>query len=167
MVVMRRFQDRRAPRVTVRPRGFSLVEVMLVLVIISTMAAIAVPRFATAQAQYRVEIAAERLASDLEYASVLARTRGGEIKIKFIKGDESDESYYWFETVADPDRPGSLYTVVLRNDPYRVVLLSAPPDISFEPDGLPSQDREFIVSAGVELERTVTVVSDTGEVSIR
>lgn len=56
-------------------RGFTLAELVIVMVIISTLAAIAVPRFASADASYRARGAAERFADTIRDAALTARSR--------------------------------------------------------------------------------------------
>src|SRR5690606_27031377 len=55
-------------------RGFSLLELVMVLTIIAILAAIATPRYANAMARYRADLAARRIAADLLLAQRLART---------------------------------------------------------------------------------------------
>ncbi|NNM26358.1 MAG: type II secretion system protein [Phycisphaerales bacterium] len=150
---------------TRRARAFSLIELVLTLSIISAVAAIAVPRYTRAQERYRVERAAHRLVIDLEYAATLARVTSAEVKVHFEKGSEADESFYWFEGVADPDHPDQDYTVLLRDEPYRVVLAEAPGDITYRIDGSPESSRTFIVQAG-DAARTVHVNHTSGQVTV-
>jgi Tfp pilus assembly protein FimT len=144
-----------------------LIELVLVMGIVAVAAAVAMPRWASANAAYRTEAAARRIMADLAYASTLARVGSTEIKIKFKKGDKPDESVYWFETVDDPDRPGEVYTIVLREPPYRVTLTKAPNDLTFAIDGMPTDSATFIVRGDASHQRSVVVNKSTGEVTMQ
>lgn len=97
-------------------RGFTLIEVILVVVIISIAAMIAVPMLSDA-ANNQVRAAANRLAADLDYAKGLAVTHQKPFCVEF---DIANESYVIagynsttgnFETIENPVMPGTLYTV--------------------------------------------------------
>ena len=89
-----------------------------------------------------------------------------EVKIDFEKGDNDDESEYTFEDIEDPDHPGSLYTVVLRDEPYRVELKEAPGDLTFDIYGMPKSNATLQVVAGTA-QRVLTVDKNSGEVSVQ
>ena len=76
--------------------GFSLVELVLVMVIIGVVAAIALPRFAQANARQQLEAAANRVASDLEKARHEARASSNLVAISF---NTSDNSYSYASAV--------------------------------------------------------------------
>jgi type II secretion system protein H len=114
--------------------GFSLLELVLVVAIISVMAAIATPRFGAAHARYRVDLAARRIAADIAYAQMVARRNSTRQEIIFDIASDS----YTLPGVADIDRPVTDYAVDLADTKYRVDLVSA----SFEnADGYISTDR--------------------------
>src|SRR5687768_17644198 len=58
---------RKRPRA--RPRGFTMIELLLVCVTIAVVAAMAVPRYGQALSNYRVRCAAQRVAVDLAAAA--------------------------------------------------------------------------------------------------
>jgi type II secretion system protein H len=72
-----------------RRRGFSMVEIAFVVVIIGVVAAIAAPRYASAVQRYRVWSAAQRLHGDLQQAREWARASGVPHEVRFDAGNES------------------------------------------------------------------------------
>ena len=69
--------------------GFTLIEVMIVLVILGIIAAIAVPMY-TSAASVQLSVAADMIASDLEYAKSMAISTGKTYQVVF---DTAAESY--------------------------------------------------------------------------
>src|SRR5204863_23675 len=57
-------------------RAFSLIEITLVLMVMGVLAALAVPRYASALARYRADAAARRIVADLDLARTTARSSG-------------------------------------------------------------------------------------------
>ncbi len=147
--------------------GFSLVELVMVLSIIAVTAAIALPRYSRATARYRIDLAARRVMADLYYAQTLARVTSAEVKVKFVKGDKPDESYYYFDEIVDPEHSGSIYTVVLRDDPYRVLIFDQSGDVIFQSDGSPKDTRTIILRIGSQHQRTITVDKLTANVTVQ
>lgn len=92
-----------------------MVEMVLVMVIIATMAAIAVPRYANAHARYQVEAAAGRIIADLSLAQRRAKASGVSQKIEFY----ADQDSYMLPGVASLDHSARTYAVNLGQEPYR------------------------------------------------
>jgi len=80
---MRQYEKNRSPK------GFTLVELIIVVVILGIAAAIAVPMLSSA-ADMQVRSAANRIAADLDYAKNLAITHQSRYCVIF---DEANESY--------------------------------------------------------------------------
>jgi prepilin-type N-terminal cleavage/methylation domain-containing protein len=96
-----------------RARGFSLIEMVIVAVILSIGAAIAVPRYAASLAEYRVEAAARRLQSDFAAARASARAQSASSTVRFRAGG------YEIAEMKALDS-GGRYAVDLRTEPYRL-----------------------------------------------
>jgi prepilin-type N-terminal cleavage/methylation domain-containing protein len=69
--------------------GFTLLELVIVLAIIATSAAIAVPRWAGAHQARRVEVAAVRVCADIASARELASASSAAVSVGFTDGAES------------------------------------------------------------------------------
>ena len=69
--------------------GFTLVEVVIVLMILAILAAIAVPLY-TSAASVQLKTAANMIACDLEYAKSMAMSTGRKYSVVF---EDSNESY--------------------------------------------------------------------------
>lgn len=67
-------------------RGFSLLELLVVLVIISVAAAIAAPNFSRFMERYEVRKAARQLMTDLQSAKMRAVAEGADHRVSFISG---------------------------------------------------------------------------------
>lgn len=101
-------------------RGFTLVELIVVMAIISILASMAVPRFGNSINYRRVEMAAHRIVADLKLARQRARITASPVTVKF----EANKDEYALIGVADPDRPNQAYRVSLAAEPHRVDLTS-------------------------------------------
>jgi len=103
------------------PRAaFSLIELVVVIVIIGVMAAVAVPRFASAAGRYRLDAAARRVAADLRLARSTAMSRSANVQFLF----DFAGTQYSIYNVQDIDRQGVHINVQLDEDPYHVDLVS-------------------------------------------
>jgi len=148
-------------------RAFSLVEMLLVLVIMAVMAAVAIPRFSSAEARHRVEAAARRVAADLDLARQRARAAGANRSVIFNPG----AARYRLPGVAHPDRPGSPddYTVELGQAPYGAAITAVDfggdAAIVFDGFGTPDSGGSVTIRVG-RYAQTVTVDAGTGNATV-
>src|SRR3954469_21071709 len=91
-------------------RGYSLMELALVLVIIAILGGIAAPRYSRAISHYRAEMAARRVAADLNLASARARQQSTSQQVA-ISGNT-----YQIVGMADMEKPSTTYSVDLTTE---------------------------------------------------
>jgi len=150
-----------------RHGGVSLLELMLVLAIIATFAAMAAPRYGRAAARYRLDLAARRVTADLRLARAHAKVASSSRTVSFSAATEQ----YQLLNVPALDGASGTYTVLLSAEPYRaelaaVNLVIGASQITFSGWGLPDTGGTVVLSAGGQ-QKTVTVAADTGQVSIQ
>lgn len=149
-----------------RWRGFSLLEIILVLAIIVTLAAIAVPRYGASLTRYRADLSARRIRADIEQAQLSAKAASTSINIEFFVGDDK------YEIPGLPSLNGSSgsYIVELSARPYAAALVSAvfggDAELIFNGWGMPDSSGTVILTVGSE-QRTVTVDGETGKATIQ
>lgn len=146
-------------------RGFSLIEIMTVVVILAIIGAIAVPRYGRAATRYRVEAAAERLRADLELARESAKRQSRSVAVTFASGANSG---YVITGVRDLDgRAANTYRVELWRAPYEVRIESvsglASGNLVFDGFGVSDSAPVVTLAAGAWT-RSVAVESGTGVV---
>ena len=138
--------------------GFSLIELVLVMFIIGIVAAIALPRFAQANARQQLEAAANRVVNDLERARHEARASSNAVAISF---STSDNSYSYASAV------GTTFEMQLDESPYQVelskALFNGSSNVAFNGYGMPSSNGPVTLKSNAG---TVKVTLDaTGRVS--
>lgn len=103
---------------TGRRAGFTLVELVIVIAIVSSLALIAVPRFAGSINQRRSEAAAERIRADLLLARSDARALSQDRVVQF----DTVNSTYEIVGRGSADRSGAQYIVDLTVEPLHATL---------------------------------------------
>lgn len=135
-----------------RNRGFTLIELILVLAIVAIIAAIAAPRFAASGGRARAQAAARRIAADLRFASTAAKLSSATRTVAF----KADSGYYEIPEESNPltNRPAP-YQVMVGNAPYSVALaklsFAGQDSVLFDGYGLPASPGELIVGTSQSL----------------
>ena len=148
--------------------GFSLLELVVVLVVVGVIAVIAVPRYAGAITNQRIEAAARRVVLDLARAQRTAKASSAGQSVLFSTVDNN----YTLPGLPDMDRADAIYTVELSQPPYEATLLSADFDGTLEMiyDGygmpLDGVGGTVLIQVGA-LFKTVAVDGETGAVSVQ
>ncbi len=132
-------------------RGFSLLELVLVIVIVATISGIALPRMSSSTNNSRADQAIDRIEATLNKAREMARSRSTSVSVRFSTGNERMKIEIGGSTVEK---------VLLELSPYYTDLTTA----SFGTDkyiiynGLGMQDTGGTVSIAVgSAKRTLTV----------
>jgi prepilin-type N-terminal cleavage/methylation domain-containing protein len=158
-----------APR-SQRPRlrtcsAFTLIELVFVLAIVATLAAISAPRYSTSMSNYRAEAAAQRVRADLLLAASSARTTGSSRTITFSPAADT----YSLTDLTANDRSGNNYLVELTKAPYSADLVSATFEsgaaVVFNGFGLPDVSGQIVLQSG-GVQKIITLDAATGEVTI-
>ena len=149
-----------------RSPGFSLVELVMVLSIISIMSAIAIPRWTAAMQRYQLQMAAQRIATDIALARSRANFGSAPVTITY----NTTAGTYTIVGMNDPDHPANAYTVNLSAAPYKAALTSVSfggaSQLVFDGYGTPTQGGILVVTVGTS-QQTVTVDSTSGRTVIQ
>jgi len=108
---------------TIGRTGYTMIEVVVVMLVIGILAAVAAPRYMSSLNRYRVEAAARRIVADLNHMRGSALMKGS-LQDQWVSFDSSSEKYHmWFSP--DPDHPSNEYWVEFSKTAYPVDLVSA------------------------------------------
>lgn len=145
--------------------GFTLIEIVLVLAIIATLTAIAAPRYVNSVLNYRVNAAARRVVTDLEYARAKAKAASLGRTVFF----DAVNDRYTISGESDPIDKAASYVVHLSAAPYRATIrsldLGGDGQIVFDGYGMPDADGVVIVQVGT-MQKSVDINGATGEIAI-
>lgn len=149
-----------------RCQGFSLIELVTVVIIIGILASMAIPRFANFTGRQRADAAARRIAVDLSLAQGRA---GSSSRSQTADFDVAGNSYRLIG-IPDPNRPDVEYVVSLSEDPYQAKLISADfggdAQVVFDGYGTPDSGGKVVVGWGT-IQKTVVLDGDTGKASVQ
>lgn len=160
----RRVLRRRHCAVPARSRGFSLVEVVIITVIIGILASVTLPRFWGSIAHHQAVAAGHRLEIDL----TLARRNAMMTNVPQTVTFTVSSNIYTLNGMAHPDNSEVDYAVNLAAEPYLANLISADvggdTELIFDIYGLPDSSGLVVVRVGNHV-RTVTVDAESGKAS--
>jgi len=175
---MKQTITQRAAMPGIRPGGFTLIEVILVVVIIGIAAGVVVPMMSSASSM-QIRAAVNLVAADIEYAKSMAISRGQRYSVVFNK---TTETYQVVDkdnnVIPHPVKKGFNYVMDFRNDGRidRVDILDANFDggnkVTFDSLGSPWNDSGTPLNSGVvtlrsgTITRTVSVEPVTGFISV-
>lgn len=147
-------------------RAFTLPEMVMVLLLISIIAATALPKWTSSLQSYRLSQAATRLVADLTAAQDVAYNSSSSRTITFTASNQ-----YTVAGMTDLNRPTPNYTVTLSDDPYRCTLISVwgntgTQTLTFNGYGLPDKGGQIQLGCGT-LRKTVTVDAATGKAAVQ
>lgn len=146
--------------------GFSLVELVIVLVIVSTLSAIAIPRFSNSLAIRRVDAAARRISADLDLAQQHAMTASTSQEVRFVA---SNDPGYTLVGMRHLDHSAEEYAVSRTRDLNGAegVAIDFGGDqvVVFDIYGRPDSGGTVQIRVG-DQSRTIAVDAETGLVSV-
>lgn len=142
-------------------RGFTLVEIVLVTLLLGILAGVATPKFAGSLRRVKAEAACRRIASDLLLARHNAIDRSSTQAVQFNVAGSS----YTLPSVAHLDRANATYSVSLGAAPYQAELVSAvlgaDAEVVFDQYGQPDSGGVVTVRVGTTT-GTVTLNATSG-----
>ena len=146
--------------------GFSLLELVVVMVIMAILAAIATPRYGQAVARYRTASAARKVAADLTFARKRARISSTSQAVNFNVANNA----YQLPGVADMKTAASDYSVALSSSPYKARIVSADFDgdgnVTFDGYGVPDSGGTVVVAVG-DYSKTIVLDADSGKAEVQ
>jgi len=145
-------------------RAFTLIELTIVLLIVSIMAAVAAPKYKESLASFRLKAVAQRVAGDIRQARRLAQANSAPQAIVFDVATNS----YSLTGIIDKDRHTRTYQFSLASTEYQCELVSAnfnnTTTLSFNVYGRPLYTGSVVMSCG-GISQTL-VVDEVGQVSV-
>ncbi len=160
-------------------RGFTLVEMVIVIMITSILAVISAPRITDSINDIRLNKAAQKLAMDIRYMRELAMSRHDVYGIEFDDEDNSYRLYQWDgankNTITDPHKGGEMIVDFDTMAAFNGVSLgeSSTTDVTIDAFGVPydANGLELASAATVTLHSgfltaTVQITNSTGYVDV-
>ncbi len=147
--------------------GFTLAELVMVVLIIGIITAVAAPKYIDSLSRYRAEAAAQRIATDLKYAR--REAVGGSITRR-VQFDVPAINQYTLVGIPHLDDPSRTYEVDLSAPPYSALIVSVnfggDAELIFDGYGAPDSGGTVVVASG-GYQETVSVDADSGKVAVQ
>lgn len=144
-----------APAGSLRPRAFTLIELVVVIVIIAIASAVAIPRFASASTRYRVDAAVQQIVSDVSLTAAVANRASAAHTIRFEPADDN----YVLVGQPSPANPAVDKVIELGLEPFGVNLLQvafgADTEVVVSGHGLLTESGQLTVAVGRTARRIV------------
>lgn len=147
-------------------KGFSLLELVLVVVILSVLAAIAMPRYVDSMNFYRADLAAKRIAVDL----AMARDNAWASGVRRVVTFDLATNQYQLPGIRSLERTTDEYVVSLSETPYHATIVSADfqgqRSVTFDAYGLPDRGGQVVIRAG-SFQKTIVLDQNTGNAKVQ
>jgi prepilin-type N-terminal cleavage/methylation domain-containing protein len=144
-------------------RGFSFIEMVIVVLIIGIMSALTMPKFTQGRLQLQLDLAARRMAADIMAARARSQAASRQQTVVF------DATGYEIVGMPHPDRPADPYRVSLGQQPYHVSKVSADfggtSVLAYDGYGVPHPAGTVTIELGT-MGRVLAVDGETGLVTI-
>ncbi|MBC7771608.1 MAG: type II secretion system protein [Pyrinomonadaceae bacterium] len=146
--------------------GFTLIELVVVMAMIGILGAMAMPRYSSSVAKFRLDAASQRVAADLKAAQRQARITSSSTVFTMNQATNT----YTVTGMMRLDRRGGVYSVDLSADPYyavvKAVTLGAGNTVTVNAYGEITGGGTIILKVGA-FASTITLNAATGELTIQ
>jgi len=149
---------------SMRRSGFTLLELVIVVLILSITTSVAAPRYLDALSNFRCEATARRIAADIRHSRQQAQKTSASQSVVF----DVSNNLVNMPSIADIDHRGEDYQFRLGQSEYQATLVSADfsgsSTLTFDIYGRPASSGTVMVSVGNN-QRSIAV-DDSGHVTL-